>query len=956
MNVFLRNTLLALGVALLCTSVYFLLPHRSNELQLTDNERVWLKEHPVIRIAPNPNFIPLEYRSDQGLHSGYSAEVDSIIQRRLGITFSIVWYRSQAEIFRAMTNKEVDVFSALSVTPERKEFLLFTRPLIALQNVVVVRKEDQRITSMDSLLHARLSLVRASMSMEYLTDRYNDLSIDTVSTGLESLYEVSFARADAAIVNLVSASYQLQQHQLSNLKVAFNFGPVSPICIGVRKDLPVLYGILDKALASIPPEQRNEIAQRWLGMVIEMPWYERVPLKVVAAALLFVTMSVVIVIFLNRTLKRQVREKTNELQQELNEQIKMEAALRQSEEKFHALFAKSADANILFVDGKVIDCNDVALQLMQRSREEMVGKTTVEISPPFQPDGISSDVKSRQMRDVALNKGSHKFEWRFMRRDGAELWAEVVVTDVQVEGEHMLFTTWRDIENRKKAEEVLRKNEEEMRGVFRASPVGYFIVVNQIVVSINGRFEEISGYSEQEILGRNGRYLYCSDQDYEYVVREVQRKSAPREAHSLETRWRKKDGTIIDVLLSGVEIDRVDGVPQLMGAVLDITERKLLSRQLIESQKMESLGTLAGGIAHDFNNILNIVMGYTDIIRKREMSFEKVQRYCASIQQATDRAAGLVREILTFARRTEFESKPLQINEITAELAKMLGETFPKSIEVVLDLQEDVPPILGDRTHLHQALLNLAVNARDAMPSTGKLFLTTRTVSRDDLPQNAPHSDTGRFVCISVQDTGVGMTEKIRERIFEPFFTTKEYGKGTGLGLSVVYGIIQGMNGMIDVRSTPGEGTTFLLYFPAVEQQAEPDALPQAESVSGGSETLLVIEDEELLREVVVQTLEAQGYRVIAAPDGFAALNLFCMRHSEIDLVISDLGMPKMDGWECYREMKKIQPDVAVVIASGFLSPEERARMDESGVRCFVQKPYLPDTILKTVRAVLDRK
>jgi two-component system, cell cycle sensor histidine kinase and response regulator CckA len=467
----------------------------------------------------------------------------------------------------------------------------------------------------------------------------------------------------------------------------------------------------------------------------------------------------------------------------------------------------------------------------------------------------------------------------------------------------------------------------------------------------------MTGYRREELLHQNIRMLYHTDEEYEIASKELYRQIVEKGIATVETRCRKKDGTTFDLFLSLTPIQATQDQPRLIFTALDITERKQLAIRLTESQKMESLGTLAGGVAHDFNNLLNIIMGYTSLLDKQTLNPEKFRQSIAAILKAGERATGLVRQILTFARRTEFQIIPFNINDLINELTSMLRETFPRTIQIDADLFRYLSPILGDRNQIHQALLNLAVNARDAMPAGGTLHFRTELMDYEKVHMRFPTAAQGNYVCLQVHDTGSGIDGATLKRIFEPFFTTKEHGKGTGLGLSVVYGIVTSMKGFVDVKSEVGQGTTFFLYLPAitVEPIAKPEEI-KIQEIKGGNETILIVEDEEATRDLLIGGLETKGYRVMNAEDGEAAVQLYSTKFSEIDIVLSDLGLPKMDGYECYRRLKKINPDVKVILASGFYDPVEKAKMEEIGIRLFLQKPYQLDRIFMGIREVLDEE
>jgi nitrogen-specific signal transduction histidine kinase/CheY-like chemotaxis protein len=401
-------------------------------------------------------------------------------------------------------------------------------------------------------------------------------------------------------------------------------------------------------------------------------------------------------------------------------------------------------------------------------------------------------------------------------------------------------------------------------------------------------------------------------------------------------------------------VKRDGAVLGIMGLNVDISERKELQQQLLQAQKLESIGTLAGGIAHDFNNILSIIMGHASLLTEVAGNPAKLSRSAAAIQKAAKRGAALVRQILTFARKADATFEPVNINEIATELGKMLEETFPRTMNIVLDLAADLPSIDADRTQMHQTLLNLCVNARDAMPQGGVLTISSRLAFPHEIAGKAYPS----FICVTVADDGSGMDEATQRRIFEPFFTTKESGKGTGLGLAVVYGIMESHHGFITVDSVSGRGTAFHLFFPVpathiVEQQA---AVTMEGKTQGGTETLLVVEDEEMLCELLRNILEAAGYTVLSASDGEQAVSMYESLADDIALVITDIGLPRMSGHEVFRRLRAMRPQARVIIATGYIEPDAKSNLLALGAKHILQKPYLPEEVLRSVRDALTSK
>ncbi|MEW5798930.1 MAG: PAS domain S-box protein [Bacteroidota bacterium] len=386
-------------------------------------------------------------------------------------------------------------------------------------------------------------------------------------------------------------------------------------------------------------------------------------------------------------------------------------------------------------------------------------------------------------------------------------------------------------------------------------------------------------------------------------------------------------------------------------------EKENLEQQVRQIQKLESIGTLASGIAHDFNNILGIIMAHVSVLERLKHDEGKFLNSTETILRTINRGAALVKQILTFARKTSTNLEYVNVNKAVGEVQKMLTETFPKSISITLKLEKAIPILMVDATQFNQSILNLCVNARDAMNDQGSLTITTRLVRGAELVSKFPAAASKDFVAISVKDTGSGIDEVSLEKIFEPFYTTKEKGKGTGLGLSVVYGVMQNHNGFVDVESEVGKGSTFTLYYPipiTITQHEETSERVQTD-VKGGTETILFVEDEEMLIDVATMTLKNNGYTVLTAKNGEEGYQLFAKHRDTIDLIISDVGMPVMSGEKMYELIKRLEPSVKIIFATGYIEPSVKESLLNQGAKEFVQKPYEASDFLRKVRDVLDK-
>ncbi|HEV2693143.1 MAG TPA: ATP-binding protein [Verrucomicrobiae bacterium] len=482
--------------------------------------------------------------------------------------------------------------------------------------------------------------------------------------------------------------------------------------------------------------------------------------------------------------------------------------------------------------------------------------------------------------------------------------------------------------------------------------------VDGIIIGWNHGAERLYGFMAEEIIGSPIAILYPPDHYQEYLatMKEVK---AGRKVPAFDTVRRRKDGSLVNVSVGFTPIEAHDG--QILGASKnshDITRLKKLEAQVIEAQKMEVIGHLASGVAHDFNNILAVIMCYSDLIRRDLTEESPLRMYTEQIMHAADRASGLTRQLLVFSRKQTVQAVVLDINTTVIEIDKMLRRLIDENIAMTIVPGKEIGRVKADSGYIGQVLINLVVNARDAMPEGGRLTIATENVALDEAFAKAhPGVMAGDYVMLSVTDTGTGMTDQVKARLFEAFFTTKPKGKGTGLGLATCRTIMQQSGGHIDVDSEIGRGTTFKVYFPRVQEplaitatQPPPGPLPR------GKETLLVVEDEPSVRHLACSILEKLGYTVLLAANGQDGVRM-AERHkgSQISLVITDVIMPLMGGKEMAEWLKATYPTLKILLTSGYMDESIHHKSLEPGV-LFLPKPYTPASLARTVRAMLDDK
>ena len=512
---------------------------------------------------------------------------------------------------------------------------------------------------------------------------------------------------------------------------------------------------------------------------------------------------------------------------------------------------------------------------------------------------------------------------------------------------------------RKRTERALRESEERFRATFERAPVGIAHVgVDGKFLRVNDKLCEVTHRSREDLLSLTFLELTATD---ERATTEagLQDLVAGRVSElSWEKRYLRKDASVFWASLVATLIRDAAGAPLYFIFVFtDLTQQKALEEQLRQAQKLEAIGQLAGGIAHDFNNLLTVISGYCELILTEPNLQASTQESAQAIREAGERAIGLVRQLLGFSRRTILQPRVIDLNDAVLNAGKLLGRLIGADVALTTKLRSTSSRVKVDPSQLDQVLMNLAVNARDAMPRGGQLTIETADVLLSK-GGSAPHLDCpeGRYVMLAMSDTGTGMTPDVQARIFEPFFTTKEVGKGTGLGLAMVFGIVRQSGGGIYVYSEPGHGSTFKIYLPAVDAQPVAAGATLPVDRLRGAETILFVEDDESVRKLTVASLQGLGYRVISAPDGRAALQMALAEARAPDLLLTDVVMPGIGGPELARRMRERFPNVKVTFTSGYTDDSVvRHGLLDSSV-AFIQKPYTPASLASRVRQILDAK
>jgi len=644
---------------------------------------------------------------------------------------------------------------------------------------------------------------------------------------------------------------------------------------------------------------------------------------------------------------------------------RMESQLRESQQRLATTLRSIGDAVIAAdTEGRITFMNPVAEQLTgwteQEAKQQILwdvfrvsgGKIRALLQQFLRPHASESTpvwlgeeavIRTRDGREIPIDDSASP-----IRDDRGAVTGVVVV--------------FRDVTERKRADLALHQSEERYRAFFEEDLTGDYVAsTDGRILDCNPAFLRILGFpSKQSALGANVHAFYPDKQSRDQFLTHLRTR---KRLSYYEKDLTAADGRQVHVVENAIGIfDERGELVRYKGYMFDDTTRMRLEEQLHQSQKMESIGTMASGIAHDFNNIINNVLGFATQLKKHTDDPAKVVKYAQTIEKSAARGAELSAQLLSFARVGKQESRPLNVGKVIEEVGTLCKETFPKSILIEKKIDQNLRAVLGDHGGLYQVLLNLCVNARDAIQScqnqhNGMITLEARNaVAGEDISTELIGGVGAACVEMRVSDNGTGIPREIREKIFDPFFTTKERGRGTGLGLSVVYSIVRNHHGVMLVDSEEGKGSTFRIILPSLDLSTETDHTTEVQdAVRGSNEFILVVDDEESMQELARDLLEEAGYRVVTAGSGADALKIYKQQFSEIDLVVLDLVMGGMDGGRTYLELKKINPAIRAFFCSGYIPDKLIASFIAEEHLQTVQKPFQPETFVRVVREILDK-
>ena len=629
--------------------------------------------------------------------------------------------------------------------------------------------------------------------------------------------------------------------------------------------------------------------------------------------------------------------------------------LSEGEQFFRVITERSTDViAILNAEGQVRYVSPSFTAVLGYEPEAIINSTGLQLMHPDDAPAAQAMLDEVIQHGLDSGRGEYRVRaaggsYRYLDMRVRNLLADPVINGIAIDA--------RDITERRVAEQALRASEERFRKILETSGEGIVTRDTEGYITFtNERFARMLGYTAAELIGKHVREIITPDHVPLQRASE-ERRQQTRAPETLEIRFTRKNGSIMEAVLSvNPTFDEQDNYTGALAMITDVTERRRLEQQLRQSQKMEAVGRLAGGIAHDFNNLLTAIRGHTDLLLGDLPGESPLRADIQEIRRAADRAASLTQQLLAFSRRQMLQPVVLEVDSIMRDLQPLLSRLLPRNVVASVQLNAGGTRVRADRSQIEQVLVNLLVNARDAMPNGGELRITTSAfVMDEDFARANAGALPGSYARIAVRDTGMGMDAQTLSQIFEPFFTTKEIGKGSGLGLSTVYGIVKQSNGFVRATSEVGVGTELEIFLPSVQEPLRDQRDAAMQPAHGTGETILVAEDEAAVRALTCRILRKRGYHVLEAGDGSEAVELANNYEGTINLLVTDVIMPNVGGRELSEQLARARPRVKVLFMSGYTDDQLLQRgVLQGGTGNFLEKPFTPDALVSKVREVLD--
>jgi signal transduction histidine kinase/ABC-type amino acid transport substrate-binding protein/CheY-like chemotaxis protein len=870
---------------------------------LTVAEKEWLQRHPVIRVASDPHWEPVEFQDAAGSFQGMAIDYLRQVEKIVGVRFEIAHGFSWQELIAKVKNKEIDMFSCVTETEERSQYLNFTDPYLSFPIVIFTKDNIQYVNDINELQGRKVAVVKGYAIHDILVKNHPGLNLVPVSNISSGLKLLNSGKVTAFIGNLLTTRHYIRAQNYTKLKVGGETPYKNRLGMGVRNDWPELIPILQKAIYAIAEVEKNNIYRKWVPLVYEAkPEYG----MIWKGAMVFLVILCLFLVW-NRRLAQEVAQRkkvqaelteykghleelvetrtgelkgaNQQLQQEIRERLQTEEALRVDEERLEALIKLNQMATV----------SEEAIINYGLEEGVRLSGSTIGYFHLIQEDQINLELFTWNKEAL---KGCLAPETSKYPLVDAGIWADSIRT-----GQPVIHNDY--------------PNEPQKKGC----PEGHPLIKRHMSVPVFDQAKMIA------IFGVGNKEESYNDADIRQLTLLAQ------------------------------------GMWALIQRQRESSEREMLKEQLRQTQKMEAVGTLAGGIAHDFNNILTAIIGFTELANEQLTEDSPIHSDLQEVLKAGGRAKDLVQQILTFSRQADSELKPILPHLIFKEALKLLRSSIPTTIELRHNIK-DCGSIKADPTQLHQVIMNLCTNAYHAMRETGGVLgvsLSRVDLDGEDIKAHDFTLPPGPYVRLEVSDSGRGMDKATLAQIFNPYFTTKKRGEGTGLGLSVVHGIIKSLGGTITVYSEPQRGSTFQVYLPSlVAEQPVQQQQREPETILGGNERILVVDDEGVIIGLEEKILQSLGYEVFAFTDCEEALLTFQQNSEKIDLIITDMTMPHMTGMEFAQRCFEIRAEMPIILCTGFSELIDEPRAKALGIREYIMKPIVKRDLAAVVRKVLD--
>ncbi len=938
----------------------------------------------TIKSASELDYPPFSIIKSDGTPDGFSVDLLKAVVQTFAsdISFKVGPWN---EIKQQLIDGHLDVLPLVSYSDDRDKIMDFSVSYLRMQGTIFVRKQETSIKGIRDLKDKEVLVMKGDTAHDYaLKNKVSDNLILKASYE-EAMKALSSGSHDAVIIQQLVGFELIKKLNISNIVEVGSFkesnlkpavAPLSDFeqkfCFAVPKGNKQLLSHLNEGLTIVITNGTyNKIYNKWFGPILPKPSLSPVMIaKYVLLILVPFTMIITIIGYL--FLKKEIGRKTRYLEKEISVRKVIENALQESEEKYRILLEESNDPIFSVTpEGQYKFVNRAFGKGVKKNPNDIIGKNFWDIFPEKEAD------KRFAVLTEVVETGVEKIFEACIPQKNISNYYLTTITPVKDHENKVLsvICSSKNITDRKQAEFALQESEFLFSQMFEQSmvatclfnPEGTIIKVNREFCKMFGVDEKIlikesyNVFKDQSII-EAGLIHLIKDLFYQKKTKHWEMNFDIDVASKSTKTTTSKTGKIFLEIFGYPVVDTKNNLEYVVLQHYDITERKQsedekekLEAQLQQARKMETIGTLAGGIAHDFNNILFPLIGFAEMLKEDLPSDSPGYQDITEVLHAAFRARDLVKQILAFSRQGDQEIKPIKLQIILKEVVNLLRSTIPKTIDIQTKIDPDCGLVIADATQMHQIIMNLTTNAYHAMQESGgqlKISLTQTKIDSKSL--ELFELAQGRYALLKITDTGVGIKKELMDKIFDPYFTTKEQGKGTGLGLSVVHGIVKSNNGYIHVYSEPGKGTEVHVYLPILKNQSDDSEPVSLKPVQGGNERILLVDDEKMIIKMEERILTRLGYKITGLTDSVKTLKIFKQNPEKYDLVITDMTMPNMTGTLLANEIKKIRPDIPIIICTGFSDQINKNTSQEFNIDCFIMKPIILNDIALAIRNVLD--